>query len=78
MGEMYDLAESRAMDELAKSENKMTYEEWRLAGYFVRRGERSIGRNANGVPVFSELQVDEYGYSDEEMEMLGISSADLF
>lgn len=59
MGEMYDIAEGRAMEELAMSENLKTYDEWKECGFHVLRGERACGRNEHGVALFSELQVEE-------------------
>lgn len=34
-----------------------TYNEWRLLGYQVRRGQRSRSRNEAGIPTFSASQV---------------------
>ena len=34
-----------------------TYKEWKDLGYVIKRGEKSIGRNMDGVPVFAECQV---------------------
>jgi hypothetical protein len=59
VGEMYDMAECNAMTELAMYENKKTYDEWKDLGFHICRGEKSCGRDEKGIPVFSELQVEE-------------------
>lgn len=35
----------------------MTYDNWKLAGYQVKKGERACGRDTAGKPVFSRDQV---------------------
>lgn len=34
-----------------------TFDEWTALGYRIKRGSKAVGRNAQGVPVFSEDQV---------------------
>jgi hypothetical protein len=57
-----------------------TYKEWKALGMHVRKGEHHLKRNANGVPLFSQQQVDRdqpgrwapagsyYGASRSEMD----------
>lgn len=37
----------------------LTYADWLLAGYQVRKGEKAKGRDTNGEAVFSRDQVDD-------------------
>jgi hypothetical protein len=37
----------------------LTYDQWKADGYQVVRGEKATGRNADGVPTFTEDQVIE-------------------
>jgi hypothetical protein len=53
-----------------------TYDEWRLQGRRVRRGEKSHMRNEKGQPVFTEDQLaDEPGWYVSEV--LGIEQSEL-
>jgi hypothetical protein len=36
-----------------------TYEEWKLLGYHVMKGEKSTQRNPKGEPVFTRDQVED-------------------
>ena len=54
-----------------------TYREWQKEGFQVRKGEKSIGRNSDGVAVFSEAQVDWADYGDEDYDHPGESVARL-
>jgi hypothetical protein len=58
VGEIADYYEDIAITELAMSENLKTYDEWKLAGFHVVKGEKSVGKNNLGIAVFSELQVE--------------------
>ena len=42
----------------------MTLESWNAAGFRVRRGEKSSGRDATGRPTFTRDQVDDAGDLD--------------
>ena len=66
MGEMYDIAESNAIKEMAMASIKKTYADWRECGFHVCRGERSCDRDEHGRPVFSRLQVEEDEHSPTE------------
>jgi len=46
----------------------MTYDQWQAHGYQVVRGEKATGRNADGVPTFTEDQVVEEGDPGDGME----------
>jgi len=37
-----------------------TYDDWKLLGYHVIKGERATGRNSSGVATFTREQVEEY------------------
>lgn len=36
----------------------LSYKDWHVLGYQVRKGERSKTRNRKGVPLFTQEQVD--------------------
>lgn len=36
---------------------RKTFDEWKAAGYSVRKGEKSVGRSASGHPLFTSAQV---------------------
>ena len=35
-----------------------TFDEWKAAGFWIRKGEKSTGRNKEGKPTFTRDQVD--------------------
>jgi len=54
----------------------LPYDDWKAAGYHVRKGEKATGRNAQGKATFTRDQVDDtpentdfgpdiQGYADE-------------
>ncbi len=45
-----------------------TFNEWKDEGYYVRKGEKAVGRNALGISVFSEDQV-EFDFFSEELKL---------
>lgn len=63
--DMYPVSRVRVIMEEAKnggsemSEQKYTCDEWKERGFSVIKGEKSCGRNKDGVCVFSESQVTE-------------------
>lgn len=40
------------------SEERFTWDEWRARGYHIKAGSKMVGRNADGVAVFSASQVE--------------------
>ena len=46
-----------------------TFEEWRVLGYVVSRGQRSTGRNAQGLATFTRDQVEDAEVPDQEEEV---------
>jgi len=46
-----------------------TYDEWRTLGYVVSRGEKSTGRNAQGLATFTRDQVEDAEVTDLEEEI---------
>jgi hypothetical protein len=54
---------------------EMTYDMWMAAGYCVRKGEKSMGRDRHGRPTFKREQVEERSdfmrpkYSDSDRLM---------
>jgi len=43
-----------------------TFDEWKSAGFRVRRGEKATGKNKQGVPTFTRDQVDDDDFFDRE------------
>ena len=37
----------------------MTFEDWKLLGYYVKKGEKATGRNEKGKPTFTREQVED-------------------
>ena len=37
----------------------LTYDDWKSAGYYVRKGERAMGYNSKGEALFDRKQVEE-------------------
>jgi hypothetical protein len=44
----------------------LTYDEWKSAGYFIKKGERSQQKNRQGEPTFTRDQVEEWRNFDRE------------
>lgn len=45
-----------------KDEIRLTYDQWKRLGFFVVKGEKSTMRNADGVCLFTEDQVEHHEY----------------
>lgn len=44
-----------------------TYEDWKLLGYHVIKGEKSSKKDSSGIPLFERSQVEE-SWDDESKE----------
>lgn len=66
--EEYDRYRQQELKELATAR---TFKEWKAQGYYVCKGQKATGHNADGVPTFTKAQVSNkrmsYGdYNDED------------
>ena len=66
---MYDDAENEALQVLADTEERRTFDEWVSLGYCICKGSKCVARNGNGIALFDRTQVydddDElFGYTD--------------
>lgn len=41
-----------------------TFEEWKAEGFYVRKGEKSVLKQPDGVSLFNEEQVEEDDFAD--------------
>jgi hypothetical protein len=45
-----------------------TFDEWSKKGFFIIKGEKSIGKNEEGIAVFSEEQVGEHDWYEMDID----------
>lgn len=58
--EEYNRFRQQELEQLASAR---TFKEWKALGYYVCKGQRATGYDANGVPTFTKAQVSSKHYS---------------